>query len=211
MTGKKGKTPRSGGGLEAIETASRDEITALQLERLKWSVAHAYRNVEHYRKVFDQAGAHPDDIRGLADLARFPFLNKSDLRDHYPFGMFAVPRERLARIHASSGTTGKPTVVGYTKRDVETWASLVARSIYAGGDYVGWAAGVSEVLRPGGWNRLCIIARGSRFRVELNDREVLDYVSSEFPGRGPLELQIHPGVAMKVEFRDLRVADLESP
>ncbi|MFO1402435.1 MAG: phenylacetate--CoA ligase PaaK [Steroidobacteraceae bacterium] len=133
MTGKKGKTPRSGGGLEAIETASRDEITALQLERLKWSVAHAYRNVEHYRKVFDQAGAHPDDIRGLADLARFPFLNKSDLRDHYPFGMFAVPRERLARIHASSGTTGKPTVVGYTKRDVETWATLVARSIHAGG------------------------------------------------------------------------------
>ena len=133
MTGKQGKTPRAAGGLDAIETASRDEIAALQLERLKWSVAHAYRNVGHYRKAFEQAGAHPDDIRDLADLARFPFLVKSDLRDHYPFGMFAVPRERLARIHASSGTTGKPTVVGYTKRDVETWAGLVARSIYAGG------------------------------------------------------------------------------
>jgi phenylacetate-CoA ligase len=133
VTGKQGKTPRAAGGLDAIETASRDEIAALQLERLKWSVAHAYRNVGHYRKAFEQAGAHPDDIRDLADLARFPFLVKSDLRDHYPFGMFAVPRERLARIHASSGTTGKPTVVGYTKRDVETWAGLVARSIYAGG------------------------------------------------------------------------------
>jgi phenylacetate-CoA ligase len=124
---------RASGGLDPIETASRDEIAALQLERLRWSVNHAYRNVEHYRKVFDQSGAHPDEIRELADLARFPFLNKSDLRDHYPFGMFAVPRQRLARIHASSGTTGKPTVVGYTKNDVDTWANLVARSIYAGG------------------------------------------------------------------------------
>ena len=120
-------------GFDPIETASRDEIAALQLERLKWSVAHAYRNVEHYRKVFDGAGAHPDDIRTVADLARFPFLNKSDLRDHYPFGLFAVPREQLVRIHASSGTTGKPTVVGYTRGDIDTWANLVARSIYASG------------------------------------------------------------------------------
>ena len=120
-------------GLEPIETASRDELAALQLERLKWSVDHAYRKVEHYRTVFDQAGAHPDDVRTLADLARFPFLNKSDLRDHYPFGMFAVPREQVVRIHASSGTTGKPTVVGYTQRDIDTWSGLVARSIYAAG------------------------------------------------------------------------------
>ena len=120
-------------GFDPIETASRDEIAALQLERLKWSVAHAYRNVEHYRKVFDGAGVHPDDIRTVADLARFPFLNKSDLRDHYPFGLFAVPREQLVRIHASSGTTGKPTVVGYTRGDIDTWANLVARSIYAAG------------------------------------------------------------------------------
>jgi phenylacetate-CoA ligase len=120
-------------GLDPIETASRDEISGLQLERLKWSVGHAYRNVEHYRKVFDQAGVHPDDIRDLSDLARFPFLNKSDLRDHYPFGLFAVPRQQVVRIHASSGTTGKPTVVGYTKQDIDNWAGLVARSIYAAG------------------------------------------------------------------------------
>ena len=121
------------GGLEPIETASRDELAALQLQRLRWSVGHAYRNIEHYRTVFDQAGVHPDDLRNLADIARFPFLNKSDLRDHYPFGLFAVPREQVVRIHASSGTTGKPTVVGYTKRDIDTWAGLVARSIYAAG------------------------------------------------------------------------------
>lgn len=128
------RSPRSTAvGLDAIEQASRDEITALQLERLKWSVNHAYSNVEHYRRVFDSAGAHPSDIKSLEDLRRFPFLNKSDLRDHYPFGLFAVPRERVVRIHASSGTTGKPTVVGYTQRDIDTWAGLVARSIYAAG------------------------------------------------------------------------------
>jgi phenylacetate-CoA ligase len=130
-----GGTPQ--GGFEPIETASRDELSALQLDRLRWSVGHAYRNVEHYRKVFDHAGVHPDDIKSLADLARFPFLNKSDLRDHYPFGMFAVPREQLARVHASSGTTGKPTVVGYTKRDIDVWAGLVARSIHAAGGRAG--------------------------------------------------------------------------
>jgi len=128
MTGGKGSR-----GLDRIETASRDELEGLQLERLKWSVGHAYRNVEHYRKVFDGAGVHPDDIRELSDLGRFPFLNKSDLRDHYPFGLFAVPRHKAVRIHASSGTTGKPTVVGYTQRDIDTWAGLVARSIYASG------------------------------------------------------------------------------
>jgi phenylacetate-CoA ligase len=125
--------PGSKPGLDPIEHASRDEIAALQLERLKWTLGHAYRNVGHYREVFDQAGAHPHDLRSLGDLARFPFLNKSDLRDHYPFGLLAVPRERVVRIHASSGTTGKPTVVGYTQRDIDTWAGLVARSIYAAG------------------------------------------------------------------------------
>ncbi|MBV8877862.1 MAG: phenylacetate--CoA ligase [Gammaproteobacteria bacterium] len=120
-------------GLEPIETASRDEISALQLERLRWSVAHAYNQVSHYRRAFDSLGVHPSDLKELSDLARFPFLLKDDLRACYPFGMFAVPREQLIRIHASSGTTGQPTVVGYTKKDIETWAALVARSIYAAG------------------------------------------------------------------------------
>ncbi len=130
------KTP-SPGDLEPIETASRDELRALQLERLKWSVRHAYENVPHYRKSFDAQGVHPDDLKTLEDLARFPFTAKADLRDNYPFGMFAVPRGKLARIHASSGTTGKPTVVGYTLKDIDTWANVVARSIRAAGGRAG--------------------------------------------------------------------------
>ena len=108
------------GDLEPIETTSRDEIAALQFERMKWSLRHAYENAPFYRKRFDEAGVHPDDLVSLADLAKFPFTTKADLRDNYPFGMFAVPREKIVRLHASSGTTGKPTVVGYTRDDVET-------------------------------------------------------------------------------------------
>ncbi|MGN6667018.1 MAG: phenylacetate--CoA ligase PaaK [Trinickia sp.] len=119
--------------LDRIETASRDELAALQLERLKWSLKHAYENSVVYRRKFDEAGVHPEDLKTLADLSRFPFTTKSDLRDNYPFGMFAVPQEQISRIHASSGTTGKPTVVGYTARDIDTWANLVARSIRAAG------------------------------------------------------------------------------
>ena len=125
------------GTLEAIETASRDEISALQLERLKWSLRHAYENVPHYRAKFDEKGVHPDDLKTLSDLSKFPFTSKQDLRDNYPFGLFAVPREKVARIHASSGTTGKPTVVGYTLKDIDTWANLVARSIRASGGMPG--------------------------------------------------------------------------
>src|SRR5437868_5872705 len=125
------------GDLEAIETASRDELQALQLERLRHSLAHAYANVAHYRAAFDRAGVHPGDCRSLADLARFPFTVKSDLRDNYPFGMFAVPRERLVRVHASSGTTGKPIVVGYTQGDIDIWADVMARSIRAAGGRAG--------------------------------------------------------------------------
>ena len=123
--------------LEPIETASLEELRALQLERLRWSVRHAYENVEHYRRSFDAAGVHPTDLRELADLEKFPLMGKSDLRDNYPFGMFAVPRERILRVHASSGTTGKPTVVGYTARDIDVWATLVARSIRAAGGLPG--------------------------------------------------------------------------
>jgi phenylacetate-CoA ligase len=119
--------------LEPIERASADELRALQLDRLKWSLAHAYENVPHYRKAFDAKGVHPRDLVRIEDLAKFPFTVKTDLRDNYPFGMFAVPRERVARIHASSGTTGKPTVVGYTRNDIDVWATVMARSIRAAG------------------------------------------------------------------------------
>ena len=121
------------GDLEPIETASRDEIAALQLERMKWSLAHAYENVPFYRQSFDKAGVHPDDLKELSDLSKFPFTVKTDLRDNYPFGMFAVPREKVIRIHASSGTTGQPTVVGYTENDLDVWGTVVARSLRAAG------------------------------------------------------------------------------
>jgi len=124
-------------GLDAIETASKDELQALQLQRLKWTLQHVYDNVPHYRTSFDAAGVHPDDLKSLADLAKFPFTGKKDLRDNYPFGMFAVPREKVVRVHASSGTTGKPTVVGYTQKDIDNWADLVARSIRAAGGRAG--------------------------------------------------------------------------
>ena len=123
--------------LDAIETASRDELQSLQLERLRWSLRHAYDNVAHYRRTFDAKGVHPDELKSLEDLSRFPFLGKQDLRDHYPFGLFAVPREQVVRIHASSGTTGKPTVVGYTQQDIDTWSDVVARSIRAAGGRAG--------------------------------------------------------------------------
>ncbi|MCY0095681.1 phenylacetate--CoA ligase PaaK [Hoeflea ulvae] len=119
--------------LDPIETASRDEIAALQLSRMKWSLAHAYENVPHTRAAFDAKGVHPDDLRTLGDLAKFPFTTKDDLRHNYPFGMFAVPREKVVRLHGSSGTTGKPTVVGYTAGDIDIWSDLVARSIRASG------------------------------------------------------------------------------
>src|SRR5690349_19026902 len=119
--------------LEPIETASIGELRDLQLRRLRWSVRHAYDNVGHYRKSFEAAGVHPEDVKDLADLAGLPFTGKEDLRRNYPFGMFAVPRDQVLRIHASSGTTGKPTVVGYTRQDLEMWATVMARSIRAAG------------------------------------------------------------------------------
>ncbi len=119
--------------LDPIERASRDELQALQLDRMKWSLAHAYENVPHYRSAFDAAGVHPADLQSLEDLSKFPFTVKQDLRNAYPFGMFAVAREQVARIHASSGTTGQPTVVGYTAKDLEVWGAVVARSLRAAG------------------------------------------------------------------------------
>jgi len=119
--------------LEPIETASVDELQDLQLKRLQWSVAHAYKNVAHYKESYDKAGVHPDDIKSLSDLSKFPCTAKATLRNNYPFGLFAVPREKVVRIHASSGTTGQPTVVGYTRNDIDAWANVVARSIRAAG------------------------------------------------------------------------------
>jgi phenylacetate-CoA ligase len=123
--------------LDAAERMSRDELEALQLTRLQETVRHAYANVPHYTRRFDEVGVHPDDIRSLQDVQKLPFTTKADLRENYPFGMFAVPRERIARIHASSGTTGLPTVVGYTTGDLAIWASLVARSMRASGARAG--------------------------------------------------------------------------
>jgi phenylacetate-CoA ligase len=123
--------------LDPIERASIDELRALQLQRLQWSLRHAYDNVAHYRAAFDAAQIHPDDCKSLSDLAKFPFTTKADLRDNYPFGMFAVPRGEVSRIHASSGTTGQPTVVGYTANDIRTWSAVMARSIRASGGRAG--------------------------------------------------------------------------
>ncbi len=119
--------------LDPIETASVDELQALQTQRLKWTLKHAYENVPMYRRKFDAAGVHPDDFRELSDLRKFPCTTKQDLRDNYPFDTFAVPMEQVVRIHASSGTTGKPTVVGYTQNDIDNWANIVARSLRAAG------------------------------------------------------------------------------
>nr|AIK66568.1 phenylacetate-CoA ligase [Arhodomonas sp. Seminole] len=121
------------GLLEPVETCSLDELRHIQLERLRWSLNHAYKNVPFYRESFDRAGVHPNELQSLADLAKFPFTYKNDLRDNYPYGMFAVPMSDVVRVHASSGTTGRPTVVGYTRNDIDTWANAVARSIRAAG------------------------------------------------------------------------------
>jgi phenylacetate-CoA ligase len=129
--------------LDRAEVAARADLAALQRERLAWTLRHAYENVPHYRAAFDAAGVHPSDFRDLPDLARFPFTSKADLRDNYPFGLFAVPRERVARLHASSGTTGKPTVVGYTKADLDVWAEAVARSIRAAGGRPGMSVHIA--------------------------------------------------------------------
>src|SRR5258706_9068446 len=123
--------------MDEAERASRDEMAALQTKRLTWTLAHAYDNVAHYKKAFDTAGVHTSDLKQPFDLAKFPFTVKTDLRDNYPFNMFAVPREKLVRVHASSGTTGKPIVVGYTRTDIATWSDVIARSIRAAGGRTG--------------------------------------------------------------------------
>ncbi len=177
------KSPRPG-DLEAIETASRDEIAALQLERLKWSVRHAYDNVPHHKKAFDEKGVHPDDLKTLADLSKFPFMTKNALRDNYPFGMFAVPREQVVRLHASSGTTGKSIVVGYTAQDIDNWANLMARSIRAAGgrqgdmlhNAYGYGMFTGGLGAHYGAERLgCTVAPMSGGQTEKQVQQILDF------------------------------------
>ncbi len=172
------------GELDPIETASRDEISALQLERLKWSVRHTYDNVEPYRQKCQANGVHPDDLKCLADLGKFPFMTKTDLRDHYPFGLFAVPRTKLARLHASSGTTGKSVVVGYTQNDINNWANVVARSIRAAGgragDMVhvayGYGMFTGGLGAHGGAERLgCTVVPMSGGQTEKQVQQIMDF------------------------------------
>lgn len=133
----KHQQPIMRGSLEEIETASIDELRSVQLRRLRWSLAHTYNNVPHFKQKCDEKGVHPFELKSLEDLKHFPFTTKQDLRDNYPYGMFAIPMDEVVRIHASSGTTGKPTVVGYSQNDIDTWADVVARSIRAAGGHRG--------------------------------------------------------------------------
>ena len=169
---------------EAIETASRDEIATLQIERLRWSLRHAYDHVDHYRRKFDAHGVHPDDLKTLDDLRKFPFTTKADLRDNYPFAMFAVPRDQVVRVHASSGTTGKPTVVGYTQNDIDMWATLMARSIHAAGGrrgdmvHIGYGYGLftGGLGAPYGAERLgCMVIPMSGGQTEKQVQLIVDF------------------------------------
>ena len=177
-------TPASAGALDAIETASRDEVTALQLQRLKWSLRHTYDHVAPYRAKCVAKGVHPDDLKTLADLSQFPFMTKLDLRDHYPFGLFAVPREKVVRLHASSGTTGKSIVVGYTQKDITTWSDLMARSLRAAGvrpgDMVhnayGYGMFTGGLGAHYGIERLgCTAVRMSGGQTEKQVQQILDF------------------------------------
>ena len=192
---------RRNGPFEAIETASRDEIAALQTERLRWSLRHAYENVPHYRASFDAHGVHPEDFRTLADLAKFPFTTKQDLRANYPYGMFAVPREDVVRVHASSGTTGKPTVVGYTQKDIDTWATLMARSLHAGGGRRGDIAHVAYGygLFTGGL--------GAHYGAERLGCTVIPMSGGQTEKQGQLIMDFKPDMIMVTPSYILNIAD----
>jgi len=187
--------------LDAIETASRDEITALQTERLRWSLQHTYDNVAHIRAKFDAAGVHPGDFKQLSDLAKFPFTTKQDLRDTYPFGMCAVPQNQVVRVHASSGTTGKPTVVGYTQKDIDTWAGLMARSIHAAGGRAGDKVHVSDGygLFPGG--------RGAHYGAERLGCTVIPFGGGQTERQVQLIQDFQPKIIMVTPSYMLAIAD----
>jgi phenylacetate-CoA ligase len=186
---------------EPIEKASVDELRALQRERLRWSLKHAYEKVRHYRKTFDAAGVHPGDLKDPADLAKFPFTTKADLRANYPFGMFAVPMEEIVRVHASSGTTGKPTVVGYTREDIGTWSAVMARSIRAAGgrstDIVHIAYGYG--LFTGGL--------GAHYGAEALGATVVPVSGGMTERQVQLMLDFKPGILMCTPSYALVIAD----
>jgi len=186
---------------EAIETASRDEIAALQTERLRWSLRHAYENVPHYRQKFDAHGVRPEDFASLEDLAKFPFTTKQDLRDNYPFGMFAVPREQVVRVHASSGTTGKPTVVGYTQRDIDTWATVMARSIHAGGGRPG------DVAHVGYGYGLFTGGLGAHYGAERLGCTVIPMSGGQTEKQVQLIMDFRPDIIMVTPSYILNIAD----
>ena len=186
---------------DPIEHASRDEIAALQLKRLKWSLRHAYDNVRHYRDAFTAAGVHPEDLRELGDLKHFPFTTKDDLRQSYPFGMFAVPRERVVRIHASSGTTGKPTVVGYTAGDIDTWADLMARSIRAGGGRPG------DIVHVAYGYGLFTGGLGAHYGAERLGCTVIPMSGGQTARQVQLILDFRPDVIMVTPSYMLAIAD----
>jgi phenylacetate-CoA ligase len=188
-------------GLEPVEVTSRDELLALQLERLKWSLQHAYDHIAHYRAKYDKAGVHPGDLKSLADLAKFPFTTKADLRENYPYGMFAVPMRDIVRVHASSGTTGKPTVVGYTERDIAMWASVMARSLRAAG-----ATADDIVLNSYGYG-LFTGGLGAHYGAERLGAAVIPMSGGQTEKQVQMILDFKPTVLMSTPSYSLTIAD----
>jgi phenylacetate-CoA ligase len=187
--------------IEPIEKAGVDELRALQLKRLRWSLQHAYEKVPHYRKVFDAAGIRPGDLKDLPDLARFPFTAKDDLRANYPFGMFAVPMDDIVRIHASSGTTGKPTVVGYTREDIEIWSTVMARSLRAAG---GKSSDIVHVAYGYG---LFTGGLGAHYGAEALGATVIPVSGGMTERQVQLMLDFKPGILMCTPSYALVIAD----
>jgi phenylacetate-CoA ligase len=187
--------------VEPIERASVDELRALQRERLRWTLAHAYGKVPHYRKVFDAAGVHPGDLKDLADLAKFPLTTKADLRANYPFGMFAVPMQEIVRVHASSGTTGKPTVVGYTRQDIDTWSTVMARSLRAAG------ARSDDIVHVAYGYGLFTGGLGAHYGAEALGATVVPVSGGMTERQVQLMIDFKPGVLMCTPSYALVIAD----
>src|SRR5512137_2835588 len=189
------------GDLEPIETASRAAISALQLERLKWTLHRAYDKVPQYRRKFDDALVHPREVKSLADLARFPFTTRKDLRANYPFGMFAVPREEIVRVHASSGTTGQPTVVGYTRADLELWATVMARSIRAAGGRAG------DIIHVSSAYGLSTVGLGAHYGAERLGATVVPLSEGMIERQVQLIVDFKPDIIMATPSYMLAMAD----